>query len=359
MIRVPKKGALQFVAVKPIVAITSIVAYCLGQFHNWYYQWLLFIVYNLSYSVALYALYLIYWASHEQEALQSKRPLLKFVSVKMIVFLTFWQAVLLPIVPLPGSTSRWEDFILSFEMLIFTLLMNSAFSWTEFALSVKAQAKQSGVKGSSDLIDLEISGSPPPKGALGREVLSEEAGQSNGQDSSSEPNATPSSSPEPVGKGQLMKNVQAAFCPRDIMQDASVNFSVSGRYKKHMLMECAQEYEEFDGPETPKGEPVDLLAENGRGAPSKLGDALKVSSDALKSISAPVIKLGRSIGVSSDGKKDDAEGAPEVITEHGIGLTTPGSDPANGAQSASKTQGEAQAAATQSLRDLAKVDPGQ
>jgi len=307
--------------------------------------------------VALYALYLIYWASHEQEALQSKRPLLKFVSVKMIVFLTFWQAILLPIVPLPGSTSRWEDFILSFEMLIFTSLMNSAFSWTEFALSVKAQAKQSGVTGSSDLIDLEISGSPPPKGALRKEVLSKEAGQSNGQDSSSEPNATPSSSPEPVGKGQLMKNVQATFCPRDIMQDASVNFSVSGRYKKHMLMECAQEYEEFDSPETPKGEPVDLLAENGRGAPSKLGDALKVSSDALKSISAPVIKLGRSMGVSSDGKKD-AEGAPEMITEHaGIGLATPGSDLANGTQSASKTQGEAQTAAAQSLRDLAKVDP--
>ncbi|CAE7937668.1 Tmem184b, partial [Symbiodinium sp. KB8] len=134
MIRVPKMGALQFVAVKPVVAVVSIVVYACGQLHNWYYQWTLFVIYNISYSVALYALYLIYWSSHEQEALLSKRPLLKFVSVKMIVFLTFWQALLLPLAPLPGSTSRWEDFILSLEMIVFGVLMNVAFSWTSAGL---------------------------------------------------------------------------------------------------------------------------------------------------------------------------------------------------------------------------------
>merc|ERR1719419_885428 len=99
----PKMGALQFVVVKPLVAAISIVVYTCGHLHDWYYQWTLFVIYNISYSVALYALCLIYWASHEHQALQSKRPLLKFVSVKMIVFLTFWQAHLLPYAPLPGS----------------------------------------------------------------------------------------------------------------------------------------------------------------------------------------------------------------------------------------------------------------
>jgi len=117
-----------------------------------------------------------------------------------------------------------------------------------------------------------------------------------------------------------MKNARAAFCPGDIMQDAAINFSVSGRYKKHMLIESAQEYEDFDNPEPSKSEPaVDLLADM-KASPGKLGDALKmsgdalkmsgdaiknISGDALKSISAPVKKLGRSIGVASEGKKDE------------------------------------------------------
>eukprot|EP00747_Dinoflagellata_sp_TGD_P222978 gnl/TRDRNA2_/TRDRNA2_94642_c0_seq1.p1 gnl/TRDRNA2_/TRDRNA2_94642_c0~~gnl/TRDRNA2_/TRDRNA2_94642_c0_seq1.p1 ORF type:complete len:235 (-),score=20.33 gnl/TRDRNA2_/TRDRNA2_94642_c0_seq1:6-710(-) len=89
MIRVPKMGAIQFVAVKPVLAALSIVIYLFEGYGNLYYQWALFVVYNISYSIALYALTLVYSASHGHQSLQSKRPLLKFVSVKMIIFLTF------------------------------------------------------------------------------------------------------------------------------------------------------------------------------------------------------------------------------------------------------------------------------
>ncbi|CAJ1347407.1 unnamed protein product [Effrenium voratum] len=187
MIRVPKMGALQFVAVKPIVAVISIVVYACGQLHNWYYQWTLFVIYNISYSVALYALYLIYWSSHEQEALQSKRPLLKFVSVKMIVFLTFWQALLLPLAPLPGSSSRWEDFILSIEMIIFGVLMNIAFTWREFSTAAPCAPRLGqGAGGCVDLMDLDAkppgnpqdaqSGAPECKDSEGSPPSSELAG---------------------------------------------------------------------------------------------------------------------------------------------------------------------------------------
>eukprot|EP00913_Durusdinium_trenchii_P016429 g15443.t1 len=82
MIRMPKMGALQFVAVKPVVAVISIIVYACGQLHakssacrlrlqwptssatkNWYYQWTLFVIYNISYSVALYALASDFWSS--------------------------------------------------------------------------------------------------------------------------------------------------------------------------------------------------------------------------------------------------------------------------------------------------------
>merc|ERR1712039_780201 len=113
MIRLTKIGALQFVVVKPVVAIVSIIAYLLAAHHDDDFEWTIIVVYNVSYNVALYALYLIYWASHGHQALQSKRLLLKFVSVKMIVFFSFWQALLLPRIPLPGSSARWENVILA------------------------------------------------------------------------------------------------------------------------------------------------------------------------------------------------------------------------------------------------------
>lgn len=47
------------------------------------------IVYNLTYSVALFALFMFYLGTHEM--LAPFNPLLKFILVKSVVFFTFWQ----------------------------------------------------------------------------------------------------------------------------------------------------------------------------------------------------------------------------------------------------------------------------
>lgn len=52
------------------------------------YLWIA-IIYNFTYSAALYALLLFYLGTHE--LLAPFNPLLKFAMVKMVVFLTFWQ----------------------------------------------------------------------------------------------------------------------------------------------------------------------------------------------------------------------------------------------------------------------------
>lgn len=221
MIRLPKMGALQFVIVKPVLAAISIIVYICGKFEDWYYQWLLFVVYNISYSVALYALYLIYWASHEHPSLQAKRPLMKFLSVKMIVFLTFWQTLLLPHAPLPGSIQRWEDFILAVEMVIFGFLMNAAFSWQEFHSGLLSTKKAMQFD-PNDAIELDLATMGQP-GATGQ------------------PTASGQPSTKTIGRGQVLSNAAGAFCPRDIVADASQNFS--RRYQQHVLIECAQEYE--------------------------------------------------------------------------------------------------------------------
>ena len=47
------------------------------------------IVYNVTYSVALLALFMFYMGAHD--LLAPFNPLLKFVLVKSVVFFTFWQ----------------------------------------------------------------------------------------------------------------------------------------------------------------------------------------------------------------------------------------------------------------------------
>jgi hypothetical protein len=47
------------------------------------------VIYNISYTVALYGLFLFYSAT--KELLAPYYPLLKFFTVKSVVFLSFWQ----------------------------------------------------------------------------------------------------------------------------------------------------------------------------------------------------------------------------------------------------------------------------
>lgn len=47
------------------------------------------IIYNFSVSLSLYALFLFYFAT--KELLQSYEPVLKFLVVKSVIFLSFWQ----------------------------------------------------------------------------------------------------------------------------------------------------------------------------------------------------------------------------------------------------------------------------
>jgi len=293
MIRATKIGALQFVVVKPVVAIISIVAYACGVYENPNYEWTLFVVYNISYSVALYALGLIYFAAHEHQALQSKRPLLKFLSVKMIVFLTFWQALLLPHLPLSGSSGRWENFILAIEMAVFCLLMNAAFSWREFHSGLPDSGCAGGAPTypkqidfpSVDLIDI-------------------------GQEPVTQPSATgqPSATDQPTSKmgamessGTVMHNATRAFNPRDVLDDASRNFS--RRYQKHVLIECAQEYE-LKARDCRKQVDLldDIVVENtGDGPPAAVN---KAGSSPVRTFRARTYLLGRSLGATCKGGRE-------------------------------------------------------
>ncbi len=84
-----RQGVLQFVVLKLVMAIVILVTSSLGAADSvWIY---VFIIYNLAYTVALYALLAFYLST--RELLQPFRPVMKFVMVKSIIFVTFWQSI--------------------------------------------------------------------------------------------------------------------------------------------------------------------------------------------------------------------------------------------------------------------------
>ena len=72
------------------IVLTLIVLYSLYYSVQGGYLYIT-IVYNVSISLALYALFLFYFAT--KDLLRPYDPVLKFLAVKSIIFLSFWQGM--------------------------------------------------------------------------------------------------------------------------------------------------------------------------------------------------------------------------------------------------------------------------
>merc|ERR1712083_632579 len=102
------------------------------------------LIYNISISLALYALFLFYFAT--RELLRPFDPVLKFFTIKSVIFLSFWQGVLLAlleaigyILPMcdingkqidtpPGEISAaYQNFLICIEMFFAAIALRYAF----------------------------------------------------------------------------------------------------------------------------------------------------------------------------------------------------------------------------------------
>ena len=93
-----KKGILQFVVVKPLTAFVAIICEICGVYQEGSFDpkcafLYLSIARNISVTTALYCLGLFYMATHD--GLKPYSPVLKFLSIKAILFVSFWQSVAL------------------------------------------------------------------------------------------------------------------------------------------------------------------------------------------------------------------------------------------------------------------------
>lgn len=84
-----KRMTLQFVVLKPLLALLSLVFMLTGHFDEHWWQYTLVVVYNISYSLAIYYLVLFYLAT--KKLLGGFHAVGKFAAVKIIVFATYYQ----------------------------------------------------------------------------------------------------------------------------------------------------------------------------------------------------------------------------------------------------------------------------
>jgi hypothetical protein len=141
-IRRCKQGCLQFVIPKPILVVITFVLYAKGKYEdgnfsvNQSYLYIT-IIYTISYTMALFALALFYAAC--RDLLQPYNPVPKFIMIKSVVFLTYWQGVLVFLAAKSGFIKNAEkaaylqNFVLCVEMLIAAIGHQFSFSYKEYA----------------------------------------------------------------------------------------------------------------------------------------------------------------------------------------------------------------------------------
>ncbi|KAI8827170.1 organic solute transporter Ostalpha-domain-containing protein [Fimicolochytrium jonesii] len=141
-----KIGTLQYVVLRPVTTVLAVVTQLTGKFcedsmsPRFAHLWII-IVNSISVTVAMFALVQIYTTIKSE--LKGYHPVLKFVSIKFVIFFSFWQSVTISILSnthIIHSTPHWSSleisnslnaFILCIEMAIAALLHTKAFSYTE------------------------------------------------------------------------------------------------------------------------------------------------------------------------------------------------------------------------------------
>ncbi|XP_030646549.1 transmembrane protein 184A [Chanos chanos] len=151
-LRFCKQATLQFCVVKPIMACITILLQAFGKYHDGDFSvtggyLYITIIYNISVSLALYALFLFFFAT--SDLLRPYEPVLKFLTIKSVIFLSFWQGMVLAILERCGVipealvidghevgagtvAAGWQNFIICIEMFFAAIALRYAFTYNVY-----------------------------------------------------------------------------------------------------------------------------------------------------------------------------------------------------------------------------------
>ncbi|KER23169.1 hypothetical protein T265_08900 [Opisthorchis viverrini] len=141
-LRFCKQATLQFCLIRPLTSIITIILQAAGVYKHGIFSvtngyLYVTVIYNASAFVALYALVLFFLAT--RDILQPFDPVIKFAAVKSVVFLCFWQGVILAILEkfevipaLPNTNAGTvaagiQNFLICIEMFAASVVFRFAF----------------------------------------------------------------------------------------------------------------------------------------------------------------------------------------------------------------------------------------
>ncbi|CAK5284286.1 unnamed protein product [Mycena citricolor] len=146
-----KRGILQYVQIKPILAIVTMILKATGKYNEGNLRWdsgflYISVIYNTSICLSLYCL-AVFWMCTNEDLLPF-RPMPKFLCVKGILFFSFWQALFISILVSAGAIKHLgpytrdededtialalTDLLICIEMPLFAIAHAYAFSHTDF-----------------------------------------------------------------------------------------------------------------------------------------------------------------------------------------------------------------------------------
>lgn len=161
-LRFCKQATLQFCIVKPAMAVITLILQAFGLYKDGDFSpasgyLYIMIIKNVSVTLALYGLFLFYFAA--QTMLKPFKPIPKFVTVKSVIFFAFWQGVILAIMEkfgaIPNAFSEhgqqilgvgtvaagWQNFLICIEMVVAAVALRFAFSHTVYVQQHQVQGK--------------------------------------------------------------------------------------------------------------------------------------------------------------------------------------------------------------------------
>jgi hypothetical protein len=131
---------MQFVLIKPVTAILSVIFLYLGIYTEGDFSFTNSYIYmsfinNVSVSISLYYLVLFYMAFETK--LHPFRPLSKFLCIKFVIFFSFWQCCFLVLLTkfdiFNHFTAKFlQDMLICLEMVFAAIAHSFAFSYKDF-----------------------------------------------------------------------------------------------------------------------------------------------------------------------------------------------------------------------------------
>lgn len=157
-LRFCKQATLQFCIIKPLMALLTLILQAFKKYHDGDFRpdngyLYVTMINNFSITLALYGLFLFYFAT--KSMLKPYNPVLKFFTVKSVIFLTFWQGVALAILEKSGVieafegssnlsagtvAAGWQNFFICIEMFFASIALKFAFPHTVYINSVQTSS---------------------------------------------------------------------------------------------------------------------------------------------------------------------------------------------------------------------------